>query len=87
MAVDVVDLVKTALIGELEKLRDEVRKVAEPLTEAELWKKPLKWIGNIAIVGGLLGVFVHYLRFGPKIVPPDEEKPPQGSAPQQGSRP
>jgi hypothetical protein len=31
-----------------------------------LWKKPLKWLGNLAIVGGLVGLFVHYLRFGPK---------------------
>ena len=26
----------------------------------------MKWIGNLAIVGGILGVAVHYLRFGPK---------------------
>jgi formate dehydrogenase beta subunit len=32
----------------------------------ELWKSPLKWIGNFAIVAGILGTFVHYLRFGPK---------------------
>jgi len=31
-----------------------------------LWKTPLKWIGNLAIVGGLMGLAVHYLRFGPK---------------------
>jgi formate dehydrogenase beta subunit len=30
------------------------------------WKGPLKWIGNLAMVGGLLGVFVHYIRFGRK---------------------
>jgi formate dehydrogenase beta subunit len=59
----------------------------------KLWKAPLKWLGNLAIVGGLVGVFVHYLRFGPKVVPPDEEPPPQGGAlprgqgPQQGERP
>jgi len=35
----------------------------------ELWKSPLKWIGNLAIIGGVLGTFVHYLRFGPKHVP------------------
>jgi len=33
-----------------------------------LWKTPLKWIGNLAIIGGLVGTFVHYLRFGPKVV-------------------
>jgi hypothetical protein len=58
-----------------------------------LWKKPLKWIGNIAIVGGLLGVFAHYLRFGPKDAPPDDETsqpagaPPRSGAPEQRSRP
>lgn len=40
----------------------------------QLWKKPLKWIGNLAIIGGVLGVFIHYLRFGPKIVKADEQQ-------------
>jgi formate dehydrogenase beta subunit len=31
-----------------------------------LWKGPLKWLGNLAIVGGLVGVTLHYLRYGPK---------------------
>lgn len=30
------------------------------------WKGPLKWLGNVGIVTGLIGVFVHFLRFGPK---------------------
>ncbi len=38
----------------------------------KLWKGPLKWLGNLAIIGGLIGVSLHYLRFGPKQVP--EEK-------------
>jgi hypothetical protein len=38
-----------------------------------LWKGPLKWLGNLAIVGGVLGVFVHYLRYGPKVVNEDEK--------------
>ena len=46
-----------------------------------LWKGPLKWIGNLAMVGGLIGMFVHYLRFGPKIV--DEDN---GRVPRQGER-
>jgi formate dehydrogenase iron-sulfur subunit len=33
-----------------------------------LWKGPLKWLGNLAMVGGLIGVTLHYLRFGPKQV-------------------
>lgn len=44
------------------------------------WKKPLKWIGNIAIIGGLLGVFAHYLRFGPKMIPPEDDASAQGGA-------
>jgi hypothetical protein len=42
MAIDVAALAKTALIGDLEKLRDEVRQIAESLTEKELWSKPLE---------------------------------------------
>jgi formate dehydrogenase beta subunit len=33
-----------------------------------LWKGPLKWLGNLAMIGGLIGVTLHYLRFGPKQV-------------------
>jgi formate dehydrogenase iron-sulfur subunit len=36
------------------------------------WKGPLKWIGNLAMLGGLIGVTLHYLRFGPKTVKPDQ---------------
>jgi len=36
-----------------------------PLT-VKLWKHPLKWIGNLAMVGGLIGLFVHFLKYGPK---------------------
>src|SRR5271169_5343423 len=32
----------------------------------KLWKGPLKWLGNLAMVGGIIGLFVHFLRFGPK---------------------
>jgi formate dehydrogenase beta subunit len=32
----------------------------------KLWKGPIKWLGNIAMIGGLVGLFIHYLRFGPK---------------------
>jgi len=62
MAVDLVELVKTALIGELENLRDEVRKVAEPLAEAELWKKPLKESNSIGhLVLHLTGNLNHFV--------------------------
>ena len=30
------------------------------------WKSPLKWLGNLILIGGILGTFVHYLRYGPK---------------------
>jgi formate dehydrogenase iron-sulfur subunit len=46
-----------------------------------LWKKPLKWLGNLAMAGGLIGVFVHYLRFGPKTIEEDHETPNQGEKP------
>ncbi|MGH9662348.1 MAG: formate dehydrogenase subunit beta [Bryobacteraceae bacterium] len=31
-----------------------------------IWKGPLKWIGNLAMAGGILATAVHYLRYGPK---------------------
>ena len=39
-----------------------------------LWKKPLKWLGNLAMLGGLAGVTLHYLRFGPKVVKEEESE-------------
>jgi formate dehydrogenase iron-sulfur subunit len=44
----------------------------------KFWKGPLKWIGNLAMIGGIIGVTMHYLRFGPKQVEPrnnEEERP------------
>ena len=38
-----------------------------------LWKQPLKWIGNLAILAGIAGTFLHYLRYGPKRVPEHEK--------------
>jgi len=35
------------------------------------WKGPLKWLGNLAMLGGLIGVTLHYLRYGPKQVKDD----------------
>ena len=48
-----------------------------PWTRA-VWKSPLKWLGNLAIVGGLVGLALHYLRVGPKKaepIPPDDRRP------------
>jgi hypothetical protein len=39
-----------------------------------LWKNPLRWIGNFGMLFGVFGVFIHYLRFGPKVVKDDEQK-------------
>lgn len=41
MSADTTALAQAALIGELEKLREEVRKLAEPLSEEQFWQKPL----------------------------------------------
>jgi hypothetical protein len=45
-----------------------------------LWKGPLKWIGNAAMLGGILGVLVHFVRFGRKehSEPPEPVKPNEG---------
>ncbi len=41
MAADLAQLTRTALIGELEELRDAVRELVQPLSQAQLWKKPV----------------------------------------------
>jgi Fe-S-cluster-containing dehydrogenase component len=52
----------------------------------KLWKHPLKWLGNVAMIGGLIGLFVHYVRFGPKDDPDEPEEnqtlPPDGPPPE-----
>ncbi|MGH9786454.1 MAG: 4Fe-4S dicluster domain-containing protein, partial [Terriglobia bacterium] len=30
------------------------------------WKGPLQWLGSLSILGGMVAVVLHYLRFGPK---------------------
>jgi uncharacterized damage-inducible protein DinB len=67
MTIDVTTLAKQAVIGELEQLRDQVRSVAEPLSESDFWTKPLEpgnsighlilhLTGNLShFVGGQLG--------------------------------
>jgi uncharacterized damage-inducible protein DinB len=42
MSADVVKAVKAALAGELERLRDEVKALAEPLSEEQFWTKPIE---------------------------------------------
>ncbi len=41
--------------------RDPVVPVA-----VRLWKGPLKWTGNMAIIGGVLAAAIHYIRYGRK---------------------
>ncbi|MFO0845289.1 MAG: DinB family protein [Gemmataceae bacterium] len=40
MSADVVRAVKRALVAQMEALRDEVKQLAEPLSEERFWKKP-----------------------------------------------
>jgi formate dehydrogenase beta subunit len=37
-----------------------------------LWKGPLKWLGNLAMVGGLVAMVAHFFLFGPKPDPSEE---------------
>jgi uncharacterized damage-inducible protein DinB len=67
MTTDLTAVAKTALIEELEKLRNEVKSLAEPLNEREFWDKPLadgNSVGHLVLhltgnlnhfVGGQLG--------------------------------
>ena len=41
MTVDAAELFRKSIIEELEELRDAVRQLAEPLTEKQLWSKPV----------------------------------------------
>jgi formate dehydrogenase iron-sulfur subunit len=36
-----------------------------------LWKQPLKWLGTLALAGGIIGTALHYLRFGAKHIRED----------------
>jgi formate dehydrogenase beta subunit len=47
----------------------------------KLWKHPLKWIGNFGIIAGAVGIFIHYLRYGPKVVKEDEQGGTPGGKP------
>jgi formate dehydrogenase beta subunit len=42
----------------------------------KMWKGPLKWLGGVGIIAGVFGVFMHYIRFGPKEVDKAEEVKP-----------
>jgi formate dehydrogenase iron-sulfur subunit len=37
-----------------------------------MWKGPLKWLGGMGVAVGVLGVFMHYIRYGPKEIDKEE---------------
>jgi uncharacterized damage-inducible protein DinB len=62
MTAELLPLVREALCGELDKLRDEVKKVIEPLSDAELWQKPIEPGNSIGhLVLHLTGNLSHFV--------------------------
>jgi uncharacterized damage-inducible protein DinB len=67
MAMDMAELAKSSLVGALEQLRDAVGDIVKPLSDQQLWRKPLEpgnSIGHLILhltgnlnhfVGGQLG--------------------------------
>src|ERR1035441_3731951 len=43
-----------------------------------IWKGPLKWVGNLAMAAGVLGVALHYLKLGPKQIEPTHAEKESG---------
>ena len=62
MAADTTGLAKAALMEALEKMRDDVRNLAEPLSDAEFWTKPIEpgnSVGHLVLhLSGNLNHFV-----------------------------
>ena len=59
------------------------RRIRTSRWSVRLWKGPLKWLGNLAMVGGIVGMALHYMRFGPKKVepiPPSAQSRPRREA-------
>jgi uncharacterized damage-inducible protein DinB len=62
MPADLTALVRAALIEELEQLRDDVKKLAEPLSDAQLWRKPLEPGNSIGhLILHLTGNLNHFI--------------------------
>ena len=40
----------------------------------QMWKGPLKWLGGVGIFAGILGVFMHRVRYGVKEVEGEEKR-------------
>jgi len=54
--------VRSALIAELEELRDEVRKIAEGLTDKQLWQRPLEPSNSVGhLILHLTGNINHFV--------------------------
>jgi formate dehydrogenase iron-sulfur subunit len=39
-----------------------------------MWKGPLKWLGGLGIAAGILGVFMHRVRYGAKTIDGEEKR-------------
>jgi uncharacterized damage-inducible protein DinB len=62
MTVDLESLVRTALIAELEELREAVRQLVDPLTDSQLWEKPVDPGNSVGhLVLHLTGNLNHYV--------------------------
>ncbi len=62
MTVDVATLTKTALIADLELLRDAIRDLVGPLTDQQLWTKPLEPGNSIGhLILHLTGNLNHFI--------------------------
>ena len=38
----------------------------------KMWKGPLKWLGGVGMAFGVLGVFLHHVRYGAKDIDKEE---------------
>ncbi len=62
MSSDMTNLTKQAIISALEQLRDQVRSLAEPLSEAQFWTKPLEPGNSVGhLVLHLTGNLSHFV--------------------------
>jgi uncharacterized damage-inducible protein DinB len=62
MVNDLTSLARSAVIDELEHLRDEIRQVAESLSEKELWMKPLEPSNSVGhLILHLTGNLNHFV--------------------------
>jgi uncharacterized damage-inducible protein DinB len=62
MEIDLARLVRTALIDEMEQLRDAVHQLVAPLSERELWTKPIEPGNSVGhLILHLTGNLNHYV--------------------------